>query len=338
MKKDIGILLIFVVLCTALALMNPRFLSATNLQNTARLIGMFGIFSIGVGFVIVTGGIDLSSGSLFSFLGVLLCVGLVDFRLPWPLVVAAVLVLGGLLGLFHGLVVTRLGVQPFIITLCGLLWYRGLANFLANDSTKGFGHCQDFQTLAALATGNVLGIPIPFVLLCVIGAMAWVVLHRSVYGRYLLAVGQNEEAARFSGVNTKRVITSAYVISGGLGAVSAIFFAFYANAVQPSSHGSFYELFGIAAAVLGGCSLRGGEGSVVGILIGTALLQVLKNLVNLLGIRSSLDFAVMGTVIFIGVVTDEMLKRRKNKRAQSKRQTQEDRSRQTEIARPMESL
>lgn len=311
MKKDIGILLIFVVLCAILALLNPRFLCATNLQNTSRLIGMFGIFSIGVGFVIITGGIDLSPGSLFSFLGVLLCLGLVDYQLPWPLVVVAVLGLGGLLGLFHGLVVTRLGLQPFIVTLCGMLWYRGLASFLANDSTKGFGNCQGFEPLAAFATGNLLGIPIPFVLLCVIGAIAWVVLHRSVYGRYLMAVGQNEEAARFSGVNTKRIVTSAYVISGGLGAVSAIFFAFYANAVQPSSHGNFYEVFGIAAAVLGGCSLRGGEGSVVGIVIGAALLQVLKNLVNLLGIRSSLDFAVMGTVIFIGVITDELLKRRK---------------------------
>ncbi len=318
MKKDLGILLIFVVLCAILAVLNPRFLSATNLQNTARLIGMFGIFSIGAGFVIITGGIDLSSGSLFSFLGVLLCLGLVDYQLPWPLVVIAVLGLGCLLGLFHGLVITRLGLQPFIVTLCGLLWYRGLANFLANDSTKGFGNCQGFEMLATLATGNLLGVPIPFALLCVVGAIAWVVLHRSVYGRYLLAVGQNEEAARFSGVNTRRVITSAYVICSGLGAVSAIFFAFYANAVQPSSHGNFYELFGIAAAVLGGCSLRGGEGSVVGILIGAALLQVLKNLVNLLGIRSSLDFAVMGTVIFFGVILDELLKRRKRDRGMRK--------------------
>jgi len=318
MKKDIGILLIFVLLCVVLSLLNPRFLSATNLQNTARLVGMFGIFSIGIGFVIITGGIDLSSGSLFSLLGVLLSIGLVDYRLPWPLVVTGVLALGGLLGLFHGLVITRLGIQPFIVTLCGLLWYRGLANFLADDSTKGFGSAEGFETLANLATGNVAGMPTPFVLLVVIGMIAWVVLHRSVYGRYLFAVGKNEEAARFSGIHTQRVVASAYVVSGGLGAVSAIFLAFYANAVQPSSHGSFYELFGIAAAVLGGCSLRGGEGSVVGIFIGAALLQVLKNLVNLLGIRSSLDFAVMGTVIFIGVVTDELLKRRTRKQTLSK--------------------
>ena len=130
----------------------------------------------------------------------------------------------------------------------------------------------------------------------------WVVLHRSVYGRHLFATGRNEIAARYSGINTRRVIVSAYVILGVLTGVSAIVFAFYTNSISPSSHGNFYELYGIAAAVLGGCSLRGGEGSVVGILLGTALLQVLQNLVNLLGIPSSLNFAVMGAVILIGVV------------------------------------
>ena len=125
----------------------------------------------------------------------------------------------------------------------------------------------------------------------------WFVLHRSVYGRYLLAVGRNEEAARFSGINTRLVIASSYVVAGLLAGVSGILFAFYTNSISPSNHGNFYELYGIAAAVLGGCSLRGGEGSVIGILIGAALLQVLQNLVNLLGIPSSLNFAVMGAVV-----------------------------------------
>src|SRR4029077_3149262 len=118
----------------------------------------------------------------------------------------------------------------------------------------------------------------------------WFVLHRSIYGRYLLAVGRNEQAARFSGINTRRVIVSAYVIAGLLTGISGIMITFYTNSVSPSIHGSFYESYGIAAAVLGGCSLRGGEGSILGIVIGTALLQVLQNLVNLLGIPSSLNF------------------------------------------------
>ena len=137
----------------------------------------------------------------------------------------------------------------------------------------------------------------------------WIVLHRSVYGRYLYAVGRNEEAARYSGINSRRIINSAYVISGALAGIAGVVFAFYTNSISPSSHGNFFELYGIAAAVLGGCSLRGGEGSIVGILAGTALLQVLQNLVNLLGVPSSLNFAVMGAVILVGVVADQILRR-----------------------------
>ncbi len=132
-------------------------------------------------------------------------------------------------------------------------------------------------------------------------------MHRSVYGRYLFAVGRNEEAARYSGINTKQIISSAYMVSGLLMSISAILFAFYSNAIAPSSHGNFYELYGIAAAVLGGCSLRGGEGTILGIVIGVALLQVLQNLVNLLGIPSSLNFTVMAVVILFGVVIDRMV-------------------------------
>src|SRR6202043_2013733 len=139
----------------------------------------------------------------------------------------------------------------------------------------------------------------------------WVVLHRSVYGRHLFAVGRNEEAARYSGVNSQRIIASAYIVSGALAGTAGLLLAFYTNSISPSTHGNSYELYGIAAAVLGGCSLRGGEGSIIGILIGTALLQVLQNLVNLLGIPSSLNFAVMGAVILLGVIGDQFLQRRK---------------------------
>jgi ribose transport system permease protein len=132
----------------------------------------------------------------------------------------------------------------------------------------------------------------------------WVVLHRSVFGRHLYAVGRNEEAARYSGIATSRVIVSAYVICGLLTAISAIFFAMYTRSISPSSHGNFYELYAIAASVLGGFSLRGGEGSILGVVLGAMLLQVLQNLVNLLGIPSSLNFAVTGSVILLGVLAD----------------------------------
>jgi ribose transport system permease protein len=291
--------------------LNPRFLSPVNLQNTARLVGAFGIFSLGLGLVIITGGIDLSVGSAFALLGVLLSIMLTEWHLPWPLAVLLVIGLGALLGAFHGVLITRLGLQPFIVTLCGLLLYRGLARFIAADQTKGFGNAEGFRTLQALATGSLLGLPMPFVGLIVASLVMWVVLHRSVFGRHVYATGRNEIAARYSGVNVHRVIIATYVIMGVLTGIGAIIFAFYTNSVSPSSHGTFFELYGIAAAVLGGCSLRGGEGSVIGVILGTTLLQVLQNLVNLLGIPSSLNFAVMGGVILIGVAADRVVQGRR---------------------------
>src|SRR5205085_1141088 len=242
MRKELGTFVLLVALCVVVAAINPAFLGGANLQNMARLIGMYGIFSIGLGVVIITGGIDLSVGSVFALLGVLLSIMLVEWHMPGALAVVAVIAVAVSLGLVHGLLITRLRIQPFIVTLCGLLFYRGLARFIANDETKGFGTGQGFEWLTA--------------------------------------------------------------------GVSGVLLAFYTNSVSPSSHGNFFELFGIAAAVLGGCSLRGGEGSVVGIIIGAALLQVLQNLVNLLGIPSSLNFAVMGAVILVGVVADQLLSRR----------------------------
>lgn len=306
-RKDIGILALLVFLCVVTALRNPQFLSAANLQNMSRLIGMFGIFSIGGGIVIITGGIDLSVGSAFALLGILLSLMLTEWHWPPSAAAAAIIGIGTLMGVAHGLLITRLRLQPFIVTLCGLLLYRGTARYIAEDTTKGFGN-RGFEWLRSAATGTVAGIPMPFVLLVIIATFMGVVLHSSVYGRHLFAVGRNAEASRYSGINADNVITIAYVIAGALAGVAAILLAFYTNSISPSSHGNFYELYAIAAAVLGGCSLRGGEGSILGIVIGTALLQVLRNLVNLLDIPGSLDFAVMGAVILAGVIADQIFR------------------------------
>jgi ribose transport system permease protein len=314
MKKELGIFILLVTLCAVTSFENHRFLSATNLTNMANVIGMFGVFSIGAGIVIVTGGIELSVGSMFALTGVLLCMALKEWHWPWPLAALFVLVLPMALGAIHGILITRFNIQPFIVTLCGLLIYRGLARFIAHDSTKGLADVDGIETLRSLASGRLFGVPMPFVLLIITAIIMFGILHRSVYGRHLLAVGGNEIAARFSGINTRLVIIGAYVLAGLLTGVSGILFVFYTNSVSPSNHGNFYELYGIAAAVLGGCSLRGGEGSVIGIVIGTALLQVLQNLVNLLGIDSSLNFAVMGAVVLVGVLADQFVKARAAKR------------------------
>lgn len=316
-KKDIGLAILVLVVGTVVALINPRFLSPINLANTSNLIGLFGLFSLAEAFVIVTAGIELSVGSVIALLGVLFVDMIVVQDVPWPIAMVIVLVLGGFLGLIHGWLVTRLNLQPFVVTLCGLLIYRGIARFYTADGTAGFSFGDEFPMLEWLVSGRTNGVPHSIIAFGIIAIIAWFVLHRTVFGRHLFAVGKNEEAARFAGINTRRVIIMAYVICAVLTGLSAIFFAMYTRSIQPSSHGNFYELYGIAAAVLGGFSLRGGEGSIVGVVLGVILLQMLQNLVNLLGIPSSLNFAVMGSVILIGVIADTQVAKYRDAKRQA---------------------
>jgi ribose transport system permease protein len=323
LKKDLGLFLLIVAVGSIVAFLNPRFISPINLGNTANLIGLFGLFSIGEGFVIITGGIDLSIGSIFALLGVVFVDLLVTYQLNWVLALLVVIAGGLALGAIHGFLITRMRLQPFIVTLCGLLVYRGVARYYTNDGTAGFEFGQSFPTLEWLTTGRSFGVPHSFLMFLLVAAVAAVVLHWSVFGRHLFAVGRNEEAARYSGIRTTRVIAATYIICGGLAGLSAIYLAMYTRSISPASHGNFYELYGIAAAVLGGCSLRGGEGTILGIVLGAILLQILQNLVNLLGIPSSLNFAVMGTVILIGVLADQQLIRLRHSRAAKRSSTGE---------------
>jgi len=304
-KKDIGLGVLIIVVGAIVYMRNPLFLSPINLGNTANLIGLFGLFAIGQGFVIMTGGIDLSVGSVIALLGVLFVDMVGEFGVPWPAAVAITICLGVLIGLAHGILITRFRLQPFVVTLCGLLIYRGIARGYTAESTAGFPFGSSYPQLEWLTIGRSFGVPHSFLAMLIVAAVMWVVLHHTVFGRHLCAVGKNEEAARFSGINTRFVTIAAYVICAVLASIAAIYFAMFTKSVQPSSHGNFYELYAIAAAVLGGCSLRGGEGSVIGIVLGAVLLQELQNLVNLLGIPSSLNFAVMGAVILMGVLADQ---------------------------------
>lgn len=308
-KKDIGLLILILVVSATVAFINPRFLLPINLSNTMNLIGLYGIFSIGVGLVIITGGIELSVGSMFALLGVVFVDLLSTYEINWAIAFLLIVIAGLILGSLHGFLVTRMGLQPFIVTLCGLLIYRGIARFYTEDATAGFPFGASYPALQWLTAGRTFGIPHSFVAFIIIAIVMGIVLHRSVFGRYLFAVGKNEEAARYSGIATKRVISSAYIICGGLAGLAAVFLTLYTRSISPATHGNFYELYAIAAAVLGGCSLRGGEGSMLGIVLGTILLQVLQNLVNLLGIPSSLNFAVIGAVILFGVLADQQITR-----------------------------
>jgi ribose transport system permease protein len=322
LKKDLGLALLILVVGFVVYLRNPLFLSPNNLANTANLIGLFGLFSIAQGFVIITGGIELSVGSMIALLGVLFVDMVGRLGVPWPMAGGIVLILGLLLGLAHGLLITKLKMQPFVVTLCGLLIYRGVARGYTADATAGFPFGVDYPGLDFFVA-RPFGIPTSIYVLAVVAVVAWFVLHRSVFGRYLYAVGKNEEAARYSGIRTNLVIAASYVICCGLTALAAIFFAMYTRSVSPANHANFYELYAIAAAVLGGFSLRGGEGSIIGVVLGTILLQMLQNLVNLLGIPSSLNFAVMGVVILLGVVADQQFSafRERRRKMQASRAT-----------------
>jgi ribose transport system permease protein len=316
-KKDLGLAVLVITVGAIVTLVNPRFVSPINLANTANLIGLFGLFSIAEAFVIATAGIELSIGSVIALLGVIFIDLIASHGVPWPVAFAIVLALSVVIGLLHGWLITQLKLQPFVVTLCGLLIYRGIARFYTKDGTAGFTFGTDLPMLEYVFVGRTAGIPHSVIAFAVFAVLAWFLLHRTVFGRHLLAVGKNEEAARYSGINTKRVIILAYVLCMFLTAISAVFFAMYTKSVQPSSHGNFYELYAIAAAVLGGFSLRGGEGSIVGVVLGVVLLQVLQNLVNLVGIPSSLNFAVMGGVILVGVIADSQFLAFRDRRRQA---------------------
>lgn len=323
MKKILGIFLLLVVVCAVTAAVNPKFLASYNIQNTVRWTSLFAIISIGVAFVIITGGIDLSIGSTAGLAGTLLgwLLTVKHFSVGTSLI--AVLLLSIAIGLGHGLLITKLRLQPFVVTLCGLLLYRGLARYLTNDQTLGFG--AGFESLrylsighpfsvpprrlAFLVPGGSILVPMPFVIMLVIAIAAAILLNQTIYGRYLLALGRNEQAARYSGINTDRITMMAYLICSVLAGLGGVLFALDVNSIQPAGLGEFYELYAIAAAVLGGCSLRGGEGTITGVIIGAAVMRVLYNAINILGIPTQLDFAIIGLVILGGVVTDELIKR-----------------------------
>lgn len=312
MKKIIGMFVLLVAICTLTAMMNPNFLIPYNVGNTLRWISLFGVIGLGVSFVIISGGIDLSIGSVVGLTGSLLALLLGQHNVPIPIALCICMGVSLLIGIVHGLLITKVKLQPFVVTLCGLLIYRSLARLITNDQSLGFG--SDYEGLRSIVTGSIplpnkYVLPYPFIILLILAVIALVLLNKTLYGRYLKAFGRNEEAVRFSGINADRVQMTSYIICSLMGGLAGILFSLDFNSVQPSIMGNFYELYAIAAAVLGGCSLRGGEGSILGVLIGTAILRVLTNSITLLGIPANLEFGVIGIVILIGVCIDELVRR-----------------------------
>ena len=292
------------------SLIESRFLSLRNIENLSRQIGMYGIFSLGMGLVIISGGIDLSVGSLMALFGTVFFYLLTGSHawipgMPWAPAILVLLTFSAIVGTFHGWLIAKIRMPAFVVTLCGLLGYRGLAQTMTHDTAIGYYDAKfGIAGLESLLTGEILGLPAAFIAFLFVSAIVYYLLHLSVFGRYLLALGRNEQAASYSGINTKVIMGLAYVICSVLAAISALFFALYTADVVPSIHGNFYELYAIAGAVLGGCSLRGGEGTVIGIILGTTVLLVLQNMVNLLGYDSSFSKVITALVILGGVLVD----------------------------------
>jgi ribose transport system permease protein len=315
--KVMGIFSLLAIICLYTAIRSDRFLLPGNLENLFHRTSLFAVLSIGAAMVIVTGGIDLSIGSLVCLVGVLLPYLLTAQGWSVAAAVTTVLAISITLGAIHGLLITKLRLQPFLVTLCGLLLYRGLARGLTGDQSQGFG--LEFKGLRSLATGRIplfgnspdlFHLPATTLTMLVIALLAALFLNRTIYGRYLLALGSNIEAARYSGINTDRMVLVAYMLCSALAGLGGMLFVLDINAAQPSDFGNFYELYAIAAAVLGGCSLRGGEGNILGVVIGAAVMVVLSNSINLVHPNyQNVEFAIIGGVILLGVIADELTRR-----------------------------
>ena len=318
MRKELGMLVALFVLCGIIQLSNSDFSRVSNIENVTRQIAMLGTFAIGVSFVIITGGIDLSVGSIIGLSGVIIAwlsapateSGLTSgMGLPIWVGISVAMAVALFIGLVQGLLITQLNLQPFIVTLGGMLLFRGVAQTITGGGNISFG-TSSFRDLgdAGVPIGGV-ELPYPMLIFLAVAVLASYLLHFTVFGRHVYAIGGNREAARYSGVPVRRVETLTYVISAGLAGLAGIPYAAY---IGQMSHtvGQAYELNAIAAAVLGGCSLRGGEGMVFGVAIGSAIICVLENGINLFKIGDwRLDenwrYVIIGTVILGAVILDQ---------------------------------
>jgi ribose transport system permease protein len=420
--KNIGIFALLAAIIVIATSINGNFVAPANIKTLVRDTSLYGLISIGVAMVIITGGIDLSIGSMIALCGVMLVqvinirheatdfvsqiaavqveaadefarsairleddppdirdgdrltyrsttgessvnvyrkikvggetwietrdsvrllragipVQLQQIKYTPPLIACGlVLAFAACLGWIHGVLITKANLQPFVVTLCGLLIYRGLARVWTGDDQVGLlSALSDFKTTV---TGPAFAIPVPLigrisgetesladlvwiefpvtgVLLGIVAVVAWLFLNRTVWGRHLLATGENEQAARYSGVSTAKLITLAYIVCGLLSGLAGILFVLEWNSIQPGSSGNFYELYAIAAAVLGGCSLRGGRGAIIGVIAGAAVMRCLYKAIVVLGIPQEWEMVIIGAALLLSVLVDEVVRVYRNNR------------------------
>jgi rhamnose transport system permease protein len=285
----LGILLIAALV--VLAFQSDRFFTADNLLNQGRLMAEVGLVALAMTFVIVTGGIDLSVGSILGLVAILLGVFWQNLGLPLPLAMLLGVVVGGIAGLVNGLIITRFGVPPLIATLATLALYRGLAEGISQArSVRGYP-----EWFFALGQGDFLGVPVQLWLFIVAVAIAAGILGLTVFGREVYSIGSNEIAAHFSGIRVDRAKLLIYTASGLVAGLAAIVFVSRVSTTR-SDMGTGLELDVITAVVLGGTSIFGGRGTIIGTVLGLFLMQALKSGLALAGVKGD------GTIVIIGIV------------------------------------
>lgn len=297
-----GILVAFLLLMAVLSVLSDAFLTVSNLLNVAQQVSINAVIAAGMTFVILTAGIDLSVGSVLALAGAVTA-GLLSTGRPLLLGLLAGLAVGAALGWVNGVIITRGKVQPFIATLGMLTLARG-ATLVYTDGRPITGLPDAFVWLGA---GDIGRVPVPVIIMGLVFLVSYLILSQTPLGRYVYAIGGNEEAARLSGVNVQGTKTLVYVISGILSAISAIIITGRLNSAQPTA-GSGYELDAIAAVVLGGTTLAGGEGNILGTLLGAFIIGVLNNGLNLLNVSSFYQQVVKGAVILLAVLLDRRLR------------------------------
>lgn len=304
-SREAGIVAALVLMVALLATVSPEFRTADNLLNNARNLSFVGVVALGQAMVMITGGIDLSAGSVWGLTAVSTA-ALMAQGWPTPLAVGAGLGIAALFGLFNGLCVTKLRMPPFVPTLATMSIARALALVITRGKS-----INDFRPendpFFGLGGGDTFGLPNPFLLFLALAVLAWVVLERTVFGRQLYAVGGNERAARLSGLEVDRLKVAVYVISAVTAGIAGVTEVSYLSSAI-ANQGLGKELSVIAAAVIGGTALTGGEGTVLGVFVGTVILEVLRNGLVLLGTDAYWQGIFVGAVIILAVFIDQLRK------------------------------
>jgi ribose transport system permease protein len=297
-KYHLGPVIGFIILFILMSTLSSQFLTPGNLKNVALQTTVNALIAVGMTFVILTAGIDLSVGSLLALCGAVTAELMVSGVNPWLASLAGILA-GAIMGAFNGVLVSYGRLAPFIVTLGTMQLFRGITEIMTNGNPIS-NIPADFSVFGS---ERMLGIPIPVIVTAIVFVVAWVILHRSISGRRIYAIGGNEKVAYLAGVPVKKYLVWVYVISGVLSALAALILTSRLGTAEPTA-GTGYELDAITAVVLGGTSLFGGEGTLLGSLVGALILGVIDNGLNLLNVNSFYQDAVKGLIILVAIMLD----------------------------------